>query len=323
MRGLPDIYETFIDFHADELVTTGKDVMQIMPVVKDVVNTVRIDRLSAIRFQGSYTGFINDFVAYGQFQTNLGKLNSDLNFKTSRDVPVYSGSLTAIKFDIGSLFDNANLSTISLDAKVDGAGFNFKTLKASVDANVQEIALYGYNYQNIKTKGDMSRKFFNGSLTANDPNLDMDFAGTIDFNEALPVFNFNADIRKSDLKALHITEDSVTLQAKVDLNFAGSNIDNFDGVARMYEVSAFKDNRRLEFDSLNVSSHMVDNQKVLEFAGSEISGFVKGQYSFLQLPDAFHLLLYKYYPSYFSPPQNVSINQDFTFALTWEKWINC
>lgn len=315
MRGLPDINETFIDFHADELVTTGKDVMQIMPVIKDIVNTVRIDRLSAIRFQGSYTGFINDFVAYGQFQTNLGKLNSDLNFKTSRDVPVYSGSLTAVNFDIGSLFDNTNLSTISLDAKINGAGFNFKTLKASVDANVQEIALLGYNYRNIKTKGEMSRKFFNGALTANDPNLDMDFAGTIDFNEALPVFKFNSEIRKSDLKALHITEDSVTLQAKLDLNFAGNNIDNFDGVARMYEVSAFKDNRRLEFDSLNVSSHMVDNQKLLEFAGSEISGFVKGQYSFLQLPDAFHLLLYKYYPSYFSPPQNININQNFTFAF--------
>lgn len=316
MRGLPDIYETFIDFHAEELVTTGRDVMQIMPIVKDVVSTVRIDRLTAIRFQGSYTGFINDFVAYGQFQTNLGKLSSDLNFKTSRDVPVYSGSLTASGFDIGSLFDNSNLSTISLDAKVDGAGFNFKTLNASVDANIQEIALFGYNYRNIKTIGKMNRKFFNGSLTANDPNLDMDFAGTIDFNEALPVFNFNSEIRKSDLKALHITEDSVTLQAKLDLNFAGSNIDNFDGVARMYDVSAYKDNHRLEFDSLNVSAHTTtDNRKLLEFAGSEISGFVKGQYSFLQLPDAFHLLLHKYYPSFFNAPDNSSINQDFTFEF--------
>lgn len=315
MRGLPDIYETFIDFHTEELVTTGNDVMQIMPIVKDIVSTVRIDRLSSIRFQGSYTGFINDFVAYGQFQTNLGKLNSDLNFKTSRDIPVYSGSLKATNFDIGSLFNNANLSTISLDAKVDGAGFNFKTLKATVDADVQEISLFGYNYRNIKTKGEMSRKFFNGSLTANDPNLDMDFAGTIDFNAALPEFKFNSEIRKGDLKALHITEDSVTLQAKLELNFVGSNIDNFDGTARMYDVSAFKDNRRLEFDSLYISSHMVDNQKLLEFAGSEIDGFVKGQYSFLQLPDAFHLLLYKYYPSYFSAPQNAVINQNFTYAI--------
>ncbi|MFY0254618.1 translocation/assembly module TamB domain-containing protein [Chitinophaga sp. 30R24] len=315
LRGLPDINETYIDFHTDDLVTTGADVMQIMPIVKEIISTVRIDRLSSIRFQGSYTGFINDFVAYGQFQTNLGKLSSDLNFKTNSDVPVYSGSLTAANFDIGSLFDNSNLSTISLDAKVKGAGFNFKTLRASVDANIQEIALLGYNYHNIKTKGDMSRKFFNGSLTANDPNLDMNFAGTIDFNEALPVFRFNSEIRKSDLKALHLTSDSVTLQAKLDLNFAGSNIDNFDGTARMYEVSVFKDKRRLEFDSLYVSSHQINNEKVLEFTGSEISGFVKGAYSFLQLPDAFQLLLYKYYPSFFNAPQNMNINQNFTFAF--------
>ncbi|WP_212003110.1 translocation/assembly module TamB domain-containing protein [Chitinophaga sp. HK235] len=314
MRGLPDIYETFIDFHTDELVTTGADVMLIMPIVKEV-NTIRMDRLSSIRFQGSYTGFINDFVAYGQFQTNLGQLSSDLNFKTSRDVPVYSGSLTATNFNIGSLINNDNLSTISLNAKVNGAGFNFKTLKASVDADVQAISLFGYTYRNIKTNGEMSRKFFNGSLTANDPNLDMDFAGTIDFNEALPLFHFHSDIRKGDLKALHLTEDTITLQAKLDLNFAGSNIDNFDGTARMHEVSVFKDGKRLEFDSLTIATHMQDNMKVLSLEGSEVSGYVKGSYKLMELPDAFQLLLYKYYPSYFLPPLNPAIQEDFSFSF--------
>ncbi|WP_116973456.1 translocation/assembly module TamB domain-containing protein [Chitinophaga silvatica] len=315
MRGLPEIEETYIDFHADELVTTGQDVMQIMPVVKEIVSTVRIDKLSNIRFKGSYTGFINDFVAYGQFQTNLGNLTSDLNFKTNKDVPVYSGSLTTNNFNIGTLFDNENLSTITMSAKVDGAGFNFKTLKANVDADIQEIALFGYNYQHIKTNATMARKLFNGSLTADDPNLVMNFAGTIDFNQELPLFDFKSTIDKSDLRALHLTQDSVTFQAKLDLNFAGSNIDNFDGTARMYEVSIFKDNRRLEFDSLNVASHFVDNQKILQLAGSEISGAVKGEYSFLQLPDAFQLLLNKYYPSYFKAPDNKVINQNFTYAF--------
>lgn len=314
MRGLPDIYETFIDFHTEELVTTGADVMQIMPIVKEV-NAIRMDKLTSIRFQGSYTGFINDFVAYGQFQTNLGKLSSDLNFKTSRDVPVYSGSLTSTSFDVGTLFDNNNLSTLSLNAKVDGAGFNFKTLKASVDADVQEISLFGYTYRNIKTNGTMSRKFFNGSLASRDPNLDMDFAGTIDFNEALPVFNFHSDLRKADLKALRIVEDSVTLQATLDLNFAGNNIDNFDGTARMHEVSVYKDGKRLEFDSLRVATHMQDNQKVLSLNGSEVSGYVKGSYKLMELPDAFQLLLYKYYPSYFLAPTREDIQENFTFAF--------
>ncbi|MBV7533217.1 translocation/assembly module TamB domain-containing protein [Chitinophaga sp. sic0106] len=315
MRGLPDINETYIDFHADNLMTTGADVMQIMPVVKDINSAVRIDRLTSINFKGSYTGFINDFVAYGQFQTNLGQVNSDLNFKTNRDVPVYSGSLNTTNFNLGSLLNIPDLNEVTLKATLNGAGFNFRTLKVSLDADVQSISLYGYNYQNIKTKGEMNRKFFNGALAVDDPNLDMDFAGTIDFNQALPVFQFNSEIRKSDLKALHFVNDSLTLQAKLDLNFAGSNIDNFEGSARMYDVSLFKDNSRLEFDSLALKAETQGDQKTLQINGSEVQGYVKGKYSFLELPDAFQQLLYRYYPSYFLEPSNNDIHEDFQFKF--------
>ncbi|SEW35526.1 Family of unknown function [Chitinophaga sp. YR573] len=314
MRGLPEINETFIDFHTDELVTTGADVQSFIPALRNV-DPVRIDRLTNIAFAGSFTGFVNDFVAYGKFQTNMGNVSSDLNFKTSGDVPVYSGSLTTTNFNLGDLLDVPQLSTVSLSAKVNGAGFNFKTLNASVDADVQQIALYGYSYSNIKTKGELNRKFFNGSLTANDPNLDMDFAGTIDFNEPVPVFKFNSDIRRSDLKALHIVNDSLNLQAKLDLNFAGSNIDNFNGSARVYDVSLHRNNHRLEFDSLSLATHLDNGVKVLSIQGSEIGGYVKGNYSFMQLPDAFRLLLNKYYPSYFTTAPVGDIKQDFSFAF--------
>jgi autotransporter translocation and assembly factor TamB len=312
MRGLPDIDETFIDFQAEQLVTTGNDVQRIFPSIKDV-QPLHMDRLSAIAFQGSFTGFVNDFVAYGKFQTNLGNVDSDLNFKTSGDVPVYSGSLVTNNFNLGTLMDVPQLSTISLNAKINGAGFNLKTLKAEVDADVKEIALYDYTYTNIRTNGEMNRKFFNGSLTVNDPNLDMDFAGTIDFNGPVPIFKFNSEIRKSHLKALKLTSDSITLQTRLDLNFAGSNIDNFDGTARVYDVSLYKNQSRVDFDSVNVSTHLENNIKVLDITGSEISGYVKGAYSFMGLPDAFRLFLGKYYPSFFSSPPADKVRQDFTF----------
>ncbi|MVT09241.1 translocation/assembly module TamB domain-containing protein [Chitinophaga tropicalis] len=314
MRGLPDINDTYIDFSAEELITTGPDVQSFFPELKNI-DPVRLDRLSNIRFAGSFTGFVNDFVAYGKFQTNLGNVNSDLNFKTSKDVPVYSGSLTTADFNLGSLLDVPDLSTISLSAKLNGEGFNFKTLKAQVDADVQKISLYNYTYSNITTKGEMNRKFFNGALTAKDPNLDMDFAGTIDFNQAVPVFHFNSEIRHSNLKALQLMKDSMTLQTKLDLDFAGSNIDNFDGSARVYDMSLYRKGRRLEFDSLNVSTSQENNVKVLNIRGSEIGGYVKGNYSFMQLPDAFKLLLNKYYPSYFPEVPATGLQQDFTFAF--------
>lgn len=312
MRGLPDIEETFIDFQAEELATTGHDVQSIFPAVRQV-QPLRMDRLSSIRFQGSFTGFVNDFVAYGKFNTNLGNVSSDLNFKTSRDVPVYSGSLTTTNFNLGALLDVNRLSTVSLSARLNGEGFNIRTLKATVDADIQQISLFDYVYTNIKTQGEMNRKFFNGSLTVNDPNLDMDFAGTIDFNQDVPVFRFNSEIRRSHLKALQLTTDSITLQTRLDLNFAGSNIDNFDGTARIYDISLYKNQSRVDFDSLHISTDLMDNTKVLAITGSEISGYVKGTYSFRELPDAFRLFLNKYYPSFFTyiPPAN--IREDFTF----------
>ncbi|RAJ05253.1 uncharacterized protein DUF490 [Chitinophaga skermanii] len=315
MRGLPNIYQTFISFDANELVTNGRDVIQFFPTLQHI-EPVQLNLLTRIAFQGSFTGFINDFVAYGKFQTNLGNLNSDINFKLSSDVPVYSGNLVTNNFNIGALLGNSNFSTLTMNAKVNGAGFNFQTLKAAVDGDVQAVTIKDYTYQNIKTKGELNRKFFNGSLNVSDPNLDMDFAGTIDFNNDLPIFKFDSEIRNCDLKALHFTGDSITLKAKAYLNFAGNSIDNFDGLARLYDVSVFKNNSRIEFDSLKVSTHLDDNNiKTLEIKGSELDGYVKGNYSFMELPNAFRLFLNKYYPSYFPTAPTTNIPQDFSYAF--------
>lgn len=314
MRGLPYINETFIEFSAKELITSGQDLRQFFPMIKEVTQ-VRTDLITGLHFQGSFLGFIHDFVAYGKFQTNLGNLDSDINFKTNKDVPVYSGRLNTNNFDLGKLLDNNIVSTLTMSARVKGEGFNFQTLKASLDADIEKIGLRGYEYQHLKTAGEMSKKFFNGSLTVNDPNLDMDFAGTIDFNSRLPIFKFYSEIRNSDLKALHLTEDSITLQAKADLNFAGSNIDNFDGTARLYEVSLFKNKSRVEFDSLSISTDIENNLKTLRIAGSEVQGYVQGSYSFMELPNAFRLFLNKYYPSYFTSPPMANAGQDFTFSF--------
>lgn len=314
MRGLPYINETYIDFNARELITSGADVRQFFPPLKDLT-AVKTELISRLAFQGSFTGFVNDFVAYGKFQTNLGNLDSDINFKTSKDVPVYSGNITTYDFDLGQLLGNAIVDKVTMKAKVKGEGFNFTNLKAAVDADIQQIGLYGYQYQNLTTEGEMNRKFFNGSLTVNDPNLDMDFTGTIDFNSRLPIFNFYSEIRNSDLKALHLTEDSITLQAKADLNFSGSNIDNFDGTARLYDLSLFKNRNRVEFDSLSVYTGTENGLKTLRVQGNEVNGYVQGSYSFMELPNAFKLFLNKYYPSFFQSPPMINAGQDFTFAV--------
>ena len=85
MRGLPDIDATFIDMMANELRLNKSDIESIP--VYPFINGEKLnlpdnmDALGTVQFKGKFTGFYNDFVAYGTATTALGYVSSDINFK--------------------------------------------------------------------------------------------------------------------------------------------------------------------------------------------------------------------------------------------------
>jgi hypothetical protein len=316
MRGLPDIDNTFIDFEADRLTTTGRDVQQFIPDLTRQ-DAVRLDGLTRISFTGNYTGFIQDFVAYGDFQTNLGNVHSDLNMKFGAryEVPVYSGNLSAENFDLGALLDQQMLGPVTFKAQVDGSGFQLNDLNAKVDGEIEQIFLNGYTYHQVRTVGTFDKKLFSGLLEVADPNLALNFAGTVDFNGGVPQFKFQSEVAHSDLRLLNLTKDSITFSGNLDLNFTGDRVDNFLGVARLYDINLYKSATRVAFDTLVIHSQRDSaGGKLLTLQGNEIQGFLKGQYNFKGLPHVVDRFLSHYYPSRFSPPPDSS-RENFTFGF--------
>jgi hypothetical protein len=316
MRGLPDIDNTFIDFEAERLTTTGRDVQQFLPGLKNQ-DAVRLDGLTRISFTGNYTGFIQDFVAYGDFQTNLGNVHSDLNMKFGPryKVPLYSGNLSGENLDLGALLGQEALGPVTFKAQVDGSGFQLNDLNAKVDGEIQQIYLNGYTYHQVRTVGTFDKKLFSGLLEVADSNLALNFAGTVDFNGEVPQFKFQSEVAHSDLRLLHLTKDSITFSGNLDLNFTGDRIDNFLGVARLYDINLYKSATRVAFDTLVIHSQRDSaGGKLLTLQGNEIQGFLKGQYNFNGLPHAVVRFLSHYYPSRFTPPADSS-RENFTFGF--------
>lgn len=317
MRGLPDIENTFIDFQAQKLSSTGNDLMQFFPDLKKQ-SVIDMNNLTTVSFAGNYTGFIEDFVAYGDFKTNLGNVHTDLNMKFGKQykAPQYSGKLSSQHFNLGKLLNNNLLGPVSLSAKIDGSGFNLKDINAKVDGNIDSIYLNGYTYHRIKTEGTLNKKLFNGSVEVADSNLNLDFAGSIDFNNKLPVFHFKSDIIKSDLLALNLTKDSITFSGKLDLNLTGNSVDNFLGDARLYDINLFKNKIRIAFDTLAVHSR-VDSAggKMLTLQGNEIKGFLSGNYDLDGLKDASQSFLNRYFPNKFPQPSNKKFYENFMFGF--------
>ncbi len=316
MNGLPEIESTFIDFQKGELRTNGAAAFLYVPELRDQ-SAVDLGALSDVVFNGSFTGFISDFVAYGTLRSNLGNAKADINLKfPAKAQPQYSGSLATDNFDAGRLFKLQFMEKISMDASIRGRGFDAATASIDIDGAVKAVMLNGYNYQDMKVKGTLAAKKFDGKLSARDTNLALDFDGKIDFSGEEPLFNVYAKVDHANVKALKLTEDNITANAEMKLDFSGSNIDNFIGSAFIYNMNIVRDSTRLNIDSLQLTSTLSKGFKQLTLTTNEFTADVSGQFSVMDLAGSAKMFLSYYLPEYVTRPAKVNENQNLRFEIT-------
>ena len=317
LRGLPDIEKTFIDFRANDLQTNYQDLTVIIPSLK-TVSQPQLNKLGDIKYKGNFTGFVNDFVAYGTINTRLGIVTGDINMKLpGNKPPVYLGKISTDGFKLGEFFGNGDLGAITFNGKVDGSGFTEKDVNANFDGNITSVDFAGYTYKNISVKGDFEKKLFKGLVSINDPNLVVEnLIGTIDLTGKAPQFAFDALLTKAKLRNLHLTLDDFDLTGHFNLNFTGNNIDNFLGVAKIYNARLLHNNIPLSFDSLVLqSSVLLNGQKFLSLHSNELDADLTGDFKIIELPDAFKVFLSRYYPTYIQRPSYAVNNQNFSFLI--------
>lgn len=316
IRGLPNINQTFITVEADELRTNYADAVTFIPAVRRI-QTPNLVKLGAIRFSGTYTGFINDFVTYGTLQTALGTLKTDLNMKlTESGVPVYSGSLATERFQLGSFLNSPVIGAVTFTGDLKGKGFNWNTLDLTINGKVKRFEYGNYTYQNITANGRLNNKTFDGNFTINDPNANLKLTGLITLSGPEPVFNMQADIVKANLKSLQLVNEDLSLSGQFDLNFKGRSIGDLLGNANINNATLLHNGKRLSFDSLRVASSYLNGVRQFRAVSNEFDVSVNGQFDMNSLPTAFTLFLNRYYPAYIKPPRRQIPNQAFTFNIT-------
>jgi len=319
IKGLPDIDKTYLDFQSTEFNSTYADMVLLAPSIK-TIEQPRIDHIEWLRFKGSFTGYVRDFVTNGIIETNLGAVNTNVNMKLLEYGPsVYSGAISTDNFQLGSFLDNDKMGRIAFQGKVVGAGLKAGTLNASLDGTINSLEFNNYTYQHILINGAVAKRKFNGELISGDPSLDARLNGLIDFSQEIPKFDFEAQVAKADLTKLHFVQQQVEFNGKFKCNFSGDDVDNFLGRASIYDASVFKNGQRVSFDSLMLESSIVDNNKTITIVSNEFDGAIVGEFSIKDLPGSFQTFLNKYYPSYIKPAKTIPTNQNFSFVITTKK----
>ena len=301
LKGLPRWKETFMDLKIEMAGTNKKDLDEVLAGItgnKKPMIPIIVSKFGNINFNGNFTGFQNDFIAYGEFKTKLGRIVSDVNMKIDKnDVPSYTGNVKTFDFNIGNLLDEKSLGRISSSLYVKGRGTELKELTEKLSGDVEYIDFNNYRYRNVKIDGTFEKKNFDGKLSINDKNLKLLFDGGVNLNPKLPVFAFNATITRARLKALKLLKDSLLVDAKFSTNFSGTNLNNIEGSLLIQEIRLQNPKGIYNVDSLQLMAKGTGVDRTLDIRSDILDASIRGEYDLNSIVSYYKAIAKTYVPS--------------------------
>lgn len=325
--GLPNVESTFLDFRIKQLSSDYDDIAAIGNQLRDktsILNSlpIEVQRLGSMYFEGSFTGFTKDFVAYGALTTEAGRLDLDLNLEndTLRNELIYSGGIEARNFDLGRILAISKLGRITAKADVDAISRE-KFISSRIDGLVEGFEYAGYVYKDIDVDGNISSNTFEGQLVSKDPNLDLTFDGIVDFSDKIPVIDFEADIRNLDLTALKLVqmEYPLSFSSTLSLNGQGEDLNTISGTMGAYKTFLCYGDSALYIEQIQFSAAGDQTGRILSLTSDIVDLGITGKFQPEELPAGFMQLVAEVLPSI--QPRDISADvgqQIFDFSLNYK-----
>ncbi len=240
--------------------------------------------VGTITYKGNFSGFLNDFVAFGTFSSTLGNLATDVSVTPQAGGSVkYRGKVNTIDFELGKLFNIKNIGSVTFDGDVDGAlNKDSRLLTGKFNGLISELEAYNYKYQNIKLDGRLDKRMFDGLLVIDDPNLKFDFTGQVNLNPEIPVFDFNLHLYKALWGQLNLSTHFPASETAFNMkaNFKGNKLDNLEGVIKVEDGFYKNRNGQFTLNGMELNSAHTDKANVLTFNSDFFNIKVEGKYHF-------------------------------------------
>ncbi|NPA37594.1 MAG: hypothetical protein GXO47_12190 [Chlorobi bacterium] len=329
--GLPDFLDAFLFLDIKSLTTDITDLERLLTISNDKAFELpeSFSRLGTIRYKGNLTGFISDIVAFGDFNTDLGSIKTDigLKYKEKEKKIYFAGNVSTEEFGIGSLFGyEKNLGNITMNMTIKGSRTSAKKFMVFLDGNIDSLKYNRHSYKNIVLSGYLANQHFNGNVFVSDPNGSLYFSGKIDYSGEVPEYNFVASVEDVDLSQLNVLNSvpGAKLSCSVETNMHIKSFDDIVGYARVDNLKLESPERNFSMDSLVLVAYRVDSLKHAVLQSDLLEGEVTGVYNFRKLGGTFISIVNEFVPSLLKKknikkPDKYKKSNDFNFVISFKK----
>jgi hypothetical protein len=264
---------------------------------------------------------LNDFVAYGQLDSDLGSLITDLAlvYNDTLNRNSYKGRLAINDFHFGRFYNLKELGRVSGSLTLDGSGIELDDLSAHIKGNVSKFTFNNYPYSKIVVDGYVANQLFKGGLSVNDPGLILDFNGKVNYSKEIPIYNFQADLHHADMDLLKLLslEKYSSLAAKIDCELSGKTLDEMKGTLQVNDGIFCYGDSIYEFEEIAAMSiNLSDSERLFKLVSEHANIEIRGDYSMHTIHRPFMTVLSQTLPSLsIREMSHRQSNQNFTFEI--------
>ncbi len=324
ITGLPHIETTSFACKFKKLSTIHTDLATLKTYPFTTGETLNIPSFlknsGLMRYKGSFTGFYNNFVSYGTYESDNGRVSTDIRLaqKESGDID-YDGKIKTINFNLGQLTNQPELfdkASINMDVK--GEHLSFKDMDLEIDATASSFDFKGYTYKDVKVDAIIAKQIILGTLDILDTNVNLAFNGKIDLSKDIPHYEFTSAIEHLRPKQLHLLDrdSSASLTTQVAFNFRGNSLDNILGSASLSEFQFVEFGKEVKIHNVDFTAYTSGKDKTLSLKSENIDLQINGEFSFEEIGPSFNHVIYKWIPSAFNgPPEKPKSLERFTMNL--------
>jgi len=292
-NGLPNFFETFIEAKLKKTHIEAGDMAQYFEGLKAFETIKRFNRLNT---EATFTGFPKDFVAEGDFETDLGNFTSDLNLKLhdNEKESYYKGNLITHQFQLGNLLQISELGKVDMKGEIEGTGFSLDHAQLKIDAFFERIGIKNYDYKNIKTKAVLENRFFDGYLSIKDSNLVAELDGEVDLRNKKDSIGLKGLIEKVNFKNLGFTNFDLKINTLLDIKIKGLEIEKMVGSAVFNKLNIQYNGKSLAIDSLDLFSHKYANNRSFILNSNMLYLTALGDFEFKEIIQDAEMFLKEY-----------------------------
>ncbi len=302
------------------LTANYKELKNIAPNLLGENLPSELEKIGQFNVEGKVNITSSKVKAILTIKSQIGTVFSDLEINNGDEIETasYAGDIQLIKFNIGSFLNNPIIGNVSLKGAVKGSGFKLGKMNTKFVGTVSELNLNDYSYHNIIANGQYQNNKFDGSLVIDDANLKMKLNGLADLSTETHKFDFKSNISYLNLKETNLfTRDTTAIvRGLIALDIAGNTFDDITGIANFKNVRYTNQKEEHRFEEFTVTSSLKDSIKIIDVASKDIAqGFIKGKFSFSELPRVAQNALGSIYTNY--KPYKVEPKQylDFNFTV--------